>query len=80
MVEPVPNPNGTGPGDENGPVNALTSIHGRIHCPDTNEAHDDENELDRIDTDNFLETLAEVALSVARRGSSSERDEDRIDA
>ena len=67
MVEPVRCANGPVPGDENGPVDELTSIHGRIHCPDTNEAHDDDNELDRIAIDNFLDTLAEIALSVVRR-------------
>ncbi len=72
MAGTVPNRNGTGPGDERGPLDALTSIHGRIHCPDTDEARDDENELDRIAIDNFLDTLVEVALSVARR--KTERD------
>ena len=72
MAGPVPHGNGTGPGDESGPPDALTSIHGRIHCADTSEAHDDENELDRIAIDNFLDTLAEIALSVARRNVEQE--------
>ena len=72
MIRALPDRNGTGPGDENGPLDALTSIHGRIHCPDTSEPSDDENELDRIATDNFLETLAQVALSVARRRTEQE--------
>jgi hypothetical protein len=45
----------------------LTSRAGRIHCPDTREHQDHENELDRIAIDKFLDTLAEIALSVARR-------------
>ena len=63
-VRPVnPDPSGGQPG--------LTSIHRRIHCaatPATDElnGHD---ELERIDIDNFLSTLAEVAVSVAQRGA-----------
>ena len=44
----------------------LTSIHGRIHCAATQDA-DDNDELDRIAIDNFLQTLADVALSIAKR-------------
>ena len=54
---------------ESGAEKALTPIHGRIHCgatPDTTEP-ENENELDNIAVDHFLDTLAEVALSVARR-------------
>ena len=46
---------------------SLTCIRERIHCvatPDTTEVTDD---LADIQIDNFLKTLAEVALSVARR-------------
>jgi hypothetical protein len=49
----------------------LTPIHGRIHCattPDTLEVLD---ELDRIDIDNFLSTLAEVVTAVAQREEQS---------
>ena len=49
---------------------ALTGIHGRIHCaatPDTTEHDEDETELDRIAIDNLLDTLAEIALAIARR-------------
>ena len=51
------------------PPNELTSIHPRIHytaTPDTDDREGDE-ELDGIDIENFLSTLAEVAISVARR-------------
>ena len=57
------------PTQESGAVDALTGIHGRIHCAATPEAteHEDETELDRIAIDNLLDTLAEVALAIARR-------------
>ena len=45
----------------------LTCIPLRIHCPATPDAPEDVDELDRIDIDNFLSTLAEVAFAVARR-------------
>ena len=47
--------------------NTLTPIHRRIHCAPTNENLDDENELDQIAIDNFLDTLAEVTLAIIRR-------------
>ena len=60
---------GVSPPDESGGENGLTPIHGRIHCvatpdDDHSNGHD---ELERIDIDNFLSTLAEIAISVARR-------------
>ena len=61
--------NGVFPPEESGGENGLTPIHGRIHCaatPDTTEP-EPENELDRIAIDHFLDTLAEVAIAVARR-------------
>ncbi len=45
----------------------LTCIHQRIHytaTPDTTEGKD---ELDQSQIDNFLATLSDVALAVARR-------------
>ena len=45
---------------------ALTSIRECIHCVATQDT-DGEDELDRIEIDNFLDTLAEIALSIARR-------------
>ena len=44
----------------------LTSIHRRIHCAATRDS-DDNDELNRIAIDNFLQTLADVALSIAKR-------------
>ncbi len=45
----------------------LTCIHRRIHCVATPDTTEDEDELDRIQIDNFLNTLAEVALPAAHR-------------
>ena len=53
--------------DESGVEKALTPIHTRIHCAATDENLDDENELDQITIDNFLDTLAEVTLAIIRR-------------
>ena len=53
----------------------LTCIHSRIHCaatPDTTEG--EYTETDRIIIENFLDTLAEIALSVASR-TVTEQDE-----
>lgn len=55
-------------GPESGHINGLTCIHQRTHCVATHDPDDCENELDQIDIQNFLDTLAEVALAVARRG------------
>ena len=55
------------------PSEGLTSIHRRIHCtatPDTGDLEGHE-ELDHIDIDNLINTLAEVAISVARREQQS---------
>ena len=49
----------------------LTCIHSRIHCcatQETRETHESEyTEAEKVDIDNFLSTLAEVASAVARR-------------
>ena len=52
---------------ENSPDNGkkvLTSIHETYTLPNTEERY---NEVDRLTVKNFLNTLAEVALSVAQR-------------
>ena len=61
--------NGVSPKEESGAEKALTPIHRRIHCGATTDTMqpENENELDNIAVDHFLDTLAEVALSVARR-------------
>ena len=46
---------------------ALTSIHRGIHCAATPDTPEGKDELDQIAINNFLDTLAEVALAVARR-------------
>ncbi len=45
----------------------LTSIPEGIHCAATPEDQEDNDELDEIAIENFLDILAEVALAVARR-------------
>ena len=55
------------PPEESGGADGLTSIHRRIHCAATLDTLDDENELDQIAIDCFLDTLAEIAMSIARR-------------
>ena len=49
--------------------NALTCIHGRIHCVAIRDTGDinRHDELDHIDIENFLTTLAAVVVSIARR-------------
>ena len=64
------------PEARSGTPDALTPIHRRIHFPATPDApeHDeDETELDRIAIDNLLDTLAEVALAIARRREQLDR-------
>ena len=61
---------GSQPEPRSGAPDALTRIHRRIHCaatPDASEHDEDETELDRIAIDNLLDTLAEIALAIARR-------------
>jgi acyl-coenzyme A thioesterase PaaI-like protein len=57
------------------PANGLNSIHGGIHCAATNEGVSDTNELDEVQqlqVNHFLQTLADVALAVAARKAASE--------
>ena len=58
---------GVSPPVESGGENGLTPIHGRIHCAATPDTTEPEDELDSIAIDHFLDTLAEVAMAVARR-------------
>ena len=53
--------------DSDQPQNGLTPIHMRIHCAATPDTVDGGNELDQIDIDHFLDTLAEVAMAIVRR-------------
>ena len=52
----------------------LTSIHTRIHCVATTDTLEEADELDRIDIDNFLSTLAEVATAVVRREQQADHE------
>ncbi len=53
---------------------ALTSIEKPIHCAATEEGLEDQDELDEIDINNFIHTLAEVAMSVAVRRLANKQD------
>ena len=65
---------------EDTPSNALTCIPRPIHCPATRiSGWSDIDELDRIAIDNFLDTIAEVALSIATRKCSENKDQERDD-
>ena len=58
------------PEPQGGALDALTGIHGRIHCaatPDATGLDEHETEFDRIAIDNLLDTLTEIALAIARR-------------
>ena len=55
------------------PETGLTPIHRRIHCAATPDTNEGANELDIINVDNFLDTLAEVALAIARRRKQPEQ-------
>ena len=57
--------------DEPEDISRLTSIHARIHCAATDAYRTGENELDEIALDNFIKTLAEVAISVVKRKGKS---------
>ena len=59
--------NGVSPQEDSGGVIGLTPIHGRIHCAATADSTEDQNELDQIAIDHFLDTLAEVVISIALR-------------
>ena len=54
------------------PSEGLTPIHRRIHCAATDDTSEEEySEADQIIVDNFLNTLAEIALAVAARNAKS---------
>ncbi len=46
---------------------ALTSIGKPIHCAATRDQEEGQEELDEMDINNFIKTLAEVAIAVATR-------------
>ncbi len=56
---------------------ALTNIPRRIHCAATDEPEPDtdyQKELDENDINNFINTLAEMAMAVATRRLAKKRD------
>ncbi len=65
------------PNHKRNELEALTSIPRRIHCAATSAPEQDEDfvdELDEIEIDNFLTTLAEVAMAVATRRLTRKKD------
>ena len=50
----------------------LTPIHERIHCAAADEPENGEDALQQIEISNFIGTLAEIALAVARRQSEQQ--------
>ena len=57
--------------------NGLTCIHASIHCPATQDQCEAEyDELDRIAIDKFLDTIAQIAISVATRRTAENQQED----
>ena len=54
------------PEPQSGVPNALTRIHGRIHCAAT-QHEETLSETDKLQINHFFDVLADVALSVAKR-------------
>ena len=65
--------NGASASDGIDPPAVLTWMPRRIHCGATPGAIEPEDELVNIAINNFLDTLAEIALAVARRKQEIER-------
>ena len=53
----------------------LTCIHARIHCVATPDTDQEYSEADLIIINNFLNTLAEIALAVAARKAGQHTDD-----
>ena len=66
-VRPIQRRNGDGEG--------LTGIHARIHCAATPDTTEEYSETDMIIVNNFLNTLADIAMSVAVRNAGTQDDE-----
>ena len=58
--------------------NGLTGIHQRIHCAATTDTDGVEIDQERIDVDNFLSTLARIALAVAAREQAKLRNDGEV--
>lgn len=62
----------------NSASNGLTGIPKSIHCPATQTSGGSSNhELNNIQVEHFLDTLAEVALSIAARELSEKQEQDQ---
>ncbi len=61
----------------NSALNGLTGIPKSIHCPATQDECEAGYELNEIAIDHFLDTLAEIALSIAARELSEKHDQER---
>ncbi len=59
---------------ESTPPKGLTPIHRRIHCAATQDTDEEYSETDLIIVNNFLNTLAEIALAVAARNAERRDD------
>ena len=59
-----------------GEPQGLTPILPRIHCAATPDTDEEMTEADRIIVNNFLNTLAEIALAVAARNAQRQDDQD----
>ena len=57
----------TQPKHKDMPEEGLTRIHPRIHCVTTPDGGKNPSEAEEITVDAFIETLAEVAMAVAKR-------------
>jgi hypothetical protein len=64
---------------ESGGENGLSPIPHRIHCPATTERVEGKYELEQIQVEHFLDTLAEVALVVASRKQAKDRPGGEVD-
>ncbi len=68
-IIPISGPDGDSQG--------LTPIHARIHCAATPDTDFPEyTEAERVMVDNFLNTLAEIALAVATRNAKTQHEQD----
>ncbi len=68
----------SGPSERDKGLKALTSIPEGIHCAATPEDPEENGELDEIAINNFLDTLAEVALAVANRRIARNQQGDQL--
>ena len=59
-----------------GDSRGLTCIPRRIHCAATPDTDEELSELDLMAIDNFIEELARITISIARRESRTAKDRD----